>query len=133
MVTSETGADRPVGDDPAPRHRGRLGYVVIAVVCAAAAMGWAYVMGTMGGSPGITAQTVTFRVLDDSTVRIGYTVSKGKDRQVRCVLRALDARFNEIGRREVDLPRGTDHVRRTDRITTSARATAAEVHDCHPL
>lgn len=133
MATSETEADRPMGDGPAPRHRGPLGYVVIAVVCAVAALGWAYVMGTMGGSPGITAQTVSYRVLDDSTVEIGYSVRKSKDRPVRCELRALDERFREIGRREVDLPRGTDQVRRTDRIATSARATAAEVHDCHPL
>jgi hypothetical protein len=103
------------------------------VVVAVAAFGWAYVMANVGQTPGIVAQTVAFRVIDDRTVEIDYTVTKPTDRTVRCALRAVDVNFAEVARVEITVPRGTGHVTRDERLRTSARATSAQVTDCAPV
>jgi uncharacterized protein DUF4307 len=130
---SETTVAAP--SDP-PRRRGfglRLGYVIIGVVVAVAAFGWAYVMANVGQTPGIVAQTVAFRVIDDRTVEIDYTVTKPTDRTVRCDLRAVDVNFAEVARVEITVPSGTAHVTGDERLWTSARATSAQVTDCVPV
>jgi hypothetical protein len=125
MATCETSDTRA----PAPR-RFRPAYAIIGVVVAVAAFGWAYVVANVGQTPGIVAQTVTFRVLDDHAVEIDYSVTKPTDRAVRCVLRALDVNFAEVARAEVTVPSGTAHVARHQQLRTSARATSAQVKDC---
>lgn len=124
MATSDTDAIAR-----APR-RLRPAHAIIGVVVAVAAAGWAYVMANVGQTPGIVAQTVAFRVIDDHAVEIDYSVTKPTDREVRCVLRALDVNFAEVARVEITVLGGTAHVAREQLLRTSARATSAQVMDC---
>jgi uncharacterized protein DUF4307 len=124
MATSDTDV---IARSP---RRFRPAYVIIGVVVAVAAAGWAYVVANVGQTPGIVAQTVAFRVLDEHAVEIDYTVTKPTDREVRCVLQALDVNFAEVARVQVTVPRGSGHVAGEQLLRTSARATAAQVRDC---
>ncbi|RAY14363.1 DUF4307 domain-containing protein [Actinomadura craniellae] len=120
-----TSADTETG----PR-RGRLGYVVIGLVVAVAAAGWAFVMANAGRTPGISAETVAFKILDDSAVELKYRVAKPKDRAVRCVLDAIDRNFAPVARTETVIPAGVSEVERTVTLRTTKRANAARVKDC---
>jgi hypothetical protein len=111
-------------------RRGRLGYVVIGIVVAICAAGWAIIMAHAGQRPGIAEQTITYRVVDDSTVQIHYSVSKPKGKRVRCVVDALDRDFVQVASMEVTIPPGTSTVERTDTLHTTGRANAARVKDC---
>jgi hypothetical protein len=124
MAMSEPGTRGSV-----PR-RFRPAYLIIALVVGIAAFGWASVMAHVNQTPGIVAQTLTFRVLGDSRVEINYSVTKPRDRPVRCVVRAVDVDFAEVAHTEILIPSGTEHVNRTEQLRTSARATAAQVKDC---
>ena len=113
-----------------PRRRFRPAYVIIGVVAAVAALGWAYVMAHVGQTPGIVAQTITFSVLSDHAVEIDYTVTKPTGSTVRCVLQAVDVNLAEVAHTEITVPGGTAHVARLARLSTSSRATSAQVKDC---
>lgn len=140
MTMSEAGSgpadDTATGDgatgDGAPRRRGRLGYIMIALIAGTAAVGWAFVMGTMTGSPGITAQTIAYRMVDGSALEITYSVDKPRDQQVRCRVRAINAHYAEIGAREVTVPAGVKRVQRTERLPVTDRVAAAGIRDCRP-
>jgi hypothetical protein len=116
-----------------PPRRFRPAYLVIGVIVGLAAFGWAYVMAHVNQTPGIVAQTITYQVLSDSRVEINYSVTKPKDRDVRCIVRAVDVDFAEVAHTEVVVPHGTGHVNRTAELQTSARATAAHVYGCEAL
>jgi hypothetical protein len=127
MAMSDTEAGTPA------RRRFSPAYLVIGVVAAVAAFGWAYVMAHVNQTPGIVAQTVTFRVVSDSRVEINFSVTKPRDSKVRCVLHAVDTDFADVARAEVLVPAGTKRFSATRQVETSARATAAQVKDCVSL
>lgn len=128
-IDSAVVTDPPGAAEPGPQ-RGRLGYIVIGVVVAVAAAGWAFVMGNMDQRPGIAVQTTAFTVVDDSSVRITYSVAKRNGQELRCVVDALDADHAEVGRLEVSIPAGVTQVQRTDTVRTSGKAVAARVKEC---
>ncbi|MCW2901640.1 MAG: hypothetical protein JWO67_3905 [Streptosporangiaceae bacterium] len=127
MAMSDTGTRAPAARRFSPA------YLVIGLVVAVAAFGWAYVMAHVNQTPGIVAETLTYRVVSDAKVEINYSVTKPKDRVVRCAVRAVDTNFAEVANTEVIIPRGTSYVNRTQQLQTTARATAAQVKDCAAL
>jgi hypothetical protein len=127
MAMSDTEAGTPTRRRLTPAH------LVIGVVAAVAAFGWAYVMAHVDQTPGIVAQTVTFRVVSDSRVEINFSVTKPRDSNVRCVVHAVDADFADVASAEVLVPTGTRRFNATRTLRTSARATAAQVKDCATL
>lgn len=117
----------------APRRRvptGLAGYVIIGVVVAAAALGWAVVIANWSGSPGVAAQVIAYRITGDDAVELTYEIAKPARTPVRCVLVAYDDAHAEVARDTVLAPAGTGHVTRTQSLPTSARATAVEIRDC---
>ncbi|GAA2080860.1 DUF4307 domain-containing protein [Actinomadura alba] len=124
MATSDTEASAPTRRRLGPAH------LVIGLVAALAAFGWAFVMANVNQTPGIVAQTITFRVLSDSQVEINFSVTKPRDSSVRCVVHAVDTDFAEVAREEVVVPSGTERLHTTRQLRTSARATAAQIKDC---
>ena len=119
---------------PAPaRRRGNLGLVIIGLVCAVCAGGWAVIMANVGQRPGIAKQTITYSVLSDSAVRITYSVSKGQGDTVKCVVDAFDTDFAVVGKQEITVPAGQKSVTRTDTLPTSKRATGARVQSCQKV
>lgn len=119
--------------DQRPRRGGRLGLAVIGVVVAICSVGWAIVMAHVGQVPGISTQTITYRIVDDSTVEIRWQVAKPSGKPVRCVVDALDARFAPVAKQEVIVPAGRSHVERTDILRTTRRAAAARVKECRTI
>ncbi|GAA2604422.1 DUF4307 domain-containing protein [Actinomadura fulvescens] len=118
---------------PTTSRRGRLGLVVIGLLAAVCAGGWAIIMANVGQQPGIAKQTISYSVLSDSAVRIKYSVSKGEGDEVRCVVDAFDTDFAVVGKQEITVPPGTGTLTRTDVLTTTKRATGARVESCRKV
>jgi hypothetical protein len=97
------------------------------------AAGWAVIMAHVGQTPGISAQTITFTVMNDSSVQIRYAVAKPKGDEVRCVVDAYDTDFAVLAQREIIVPPGTSEITRSETLQTSRRATGARVRDCHTV
>ncbi|GAA4106379.1 MULTISPECIES: DUF4307 domain-containing protein [Actinomadura] len=116
-----------------PRRGGRLGYVLIGLLAAVMAVGWAVVMANVGQTPGIAAQTITFSIVNDSSVQIRYQVAKPKDSEVRCVVDAFDTDFAVVAHKEITVPPGTSELKRSDTLQTSRRATGARIKDCREI
>jgi hypothetical protein len=130
--TAGTGRDEePAGGKPV--RRGRLGYIVIGLLVAVSAAGWAVIMGHANNTPGIASQTITYEVLDDSTVRIRYAVAKAEGDVVQCTVDAFDTDFSIVATSRITVPAGTDKLTRTDTLRTTQRATGARVKDCRKV
>jgi hypothetical protein len=119
--------------DRRPRRGGRLGYVVIGLVVALCAVGWGVIMSNAGQTPGIVRQTISYKVVDDSTVRLRWQVAKPSGDRVRCVIDAVDVNFAPVAEREVIVPAGRSGLERTDVLQTTRRATAARVRECRTM
>jgi hypothetical protein len=130
VVTSSPASDSTIGSRAERSRPGRIASLVIGVVVATAAIGWAILIANWSGSPGVTAQVIAFRVVATDAVVLTYEVSKPESSAVRCALVAYDEQHGEVARTETIVPTGVGHVVRTQRLRTSARATAATVRDC---
>ncbi|SEG45863.1 protein of unknown function [Thermomonospora echinospora] len=119
--------------DRRPRRGGRLGYVIIGLVVAVCAVGWAVIMANAGRTPGISQQTITYRILDDSRVEVRWQVAKPSGKRVRCLVDAVDVNFAPVAEREVIVPAGQSTLKRTDLLQTTRRATAARVKECRTM
>jgi hypothetical protein len=72
-----------------------------------------------------------YHVIDDRTVDVSYLVERPSDREVTCVIRALDRSFATVGRIEVRVPASNvSSVNRTTRLRTTGRAVTGEVQSC---
>jgi hypothetical protein len=131
-ATGAGGGDGASGGSPA-RRGGRLGYLVIGLVVAVAAGGWAVIMGHANNTPGIASQTITYDVVDDSTVQVRYAVAKAKGDVVRCTVDAFDTDFTIVATSQITVPAGTEKLSRTDTLKTTKRATGARVKDCRKV
>jgi hypothetical protein len=112
---------------------GWLGWIVIGFPAAVLAAGWAVIMAHIGQTPGISAETITYSVLDDSSVQIRYAVAKPKGDAVRCVVDAYDTDFAVVAQREITVPAGTSEITGSETLQTSRRATGARVKDCRKV
>lgn len=100
--------------------------VALAVATTAAVMGYSNL-----GSPPIQGKAVTFRVLDDSSVRITVEVSRDHPRRAAvCVVRARGLSGSEVGRKEILVPPQDGMSYRQTVLTTSERPVTGEVYGC---
>ncbi|MGH3243353.1 MAG: DUF4307 domain-containing protein [Spirillospora sp.] len=120
------------GPGTATSRRGRAGLVVIGVVAALAAGGFGIITAYAGQTPGIVAQTVTYKITDTSVV-IDYTVAKSKGDEVRCTVDAFDEKFVVLGAKEVTVPAGKSSVEATETLQTPRRANGARIHECRSV
>ncbi|MEW2357343.1 DUF4307 domain-containing protein [Spirillospora sp. NPDC029432] len=130
---AENGGDGGSGDGAPARRAGKLGYILIGLLVAVAAGGWAIIMGHANNTPGIAAQTITYKVVDDSTVQVRYAVAKAEADVVRCTVDAFDTDFAIVATSTVTVPAGTENLSRTDTLQTTRRATGARVKDCRKV
>ncbi|MBO2446922.1 DUF4307 domain-containing protein [Actinomadura barringtoniae] len=112
---------------------GKVGLVVIGLITAVCAGGWAFVMANVGQRPGIEQQTIAYTVLSDASVKVTYSVAKDKKDEVRCVVDAFDKDFAIVAHKEITVPRGTKGDTWTETLPTSRRATGARVQGCHTV
>jgi Domain of unknown function (DUF4307) len=109
--------------------RRRVGIAVLAVLVAAA-VGW-FAWASYSGRQSATGTDVGFVVVDDSTVRVTFDVTKPKDATARCTLEAMDSGFGVVGTVQVRVG-PSDHgvVRQTATVRTTNRATTGRVTSC---
>ncbi|MFI0482480.1 DUF4307 domain-containing protein [Actinomadura sp. 9N215] len=134
MTTSATEPATPAepGRGPAQSLRGRAGLVVVGLVAALAAGGFGIIAAYAGQTPGIVAQTVTYKIADTS-VELDYSVAKSKDDEVRCTVDAFDEKFTVLAAQEVSVPAGKSSVKGTATLRTPRRATGARIHGCRAV
>ena len=77
---------------------------------------------------------VAFDVVDDDLVRVRFEVFGSEGENVRCLVRAADARYGDVGQVEVDLgPLPARGQAATVEVRTVAPAASASVRTCVPL
>lgn len=112
-----------------PRNRRRpLGYVVIGVLAALLAAGWAAMTGEWTGS--VTAELVAFRTGSDNSMTVTFDVYKPRDKAATCRLEVIDRYHDQVGHADVGIPAGKSTTRVTVRVPATARPVAAEVTGC---
>jgi len=100
----------------------------IAIVLGSAIAVWFGLASTLG-KPSWT--TLSYHVVDDRTVDVTYLVSRPSDRNVSCVIRAMDKGFATVGLLGVDIPGSESRsVKLTTRIHTTTRAVTGVVKSC---
>jgi len=122
-------------DDVAARYarppRRRLGWLLGALGVLAAVGAFALVAGSLLDTD-VRWQDVSFEVVDDELVQVRFEVYAGEGDRVRCLVRAADARYGDVGQVEVDLgplPSGGAAGRTVD-VRTVAAAASASVRTC---
>lgn len=101
------------------------GVVILGVIIA-------FVAYRQYGLQDIQPDQLGYDVIDDSTMTIRFKVTREHpDQPVVCVVRAMDADTNEVGRREVLIP-GSDSgtVELTTTLRTTARAGNGSIYGC---
>jgi hypothetical protein len=125
-VTGQRRLRIPPGTD-----RRRLGWSVagaVVGVVAAAVIGWWLLRGE---SDRITATTTAYKVQSDTSVTVGFDVSRPPGLAVTCTVRAIDGHFTVVGTTSVPLPDSADRVVHQEAtIRTTTRAVTAVVQDC---
>lgn len=122
-------ADR-YGRRPA-RIPARLRYLVGVVVVVGIGVVLAVVAYRNLGSQPIEAEQTSFTVVDDSTVRVTFSVTRDHpERAADCIIRARARTGEETGRREVYVPAADGVVQRTTTLRTVRRAVTGEVFGC---
>ncbi|MEZ0073436.1 DUF4307 domain-containing protein [Planotetraspora sp. GP83] len=115
-----------------PAGPGRfLAYLIIGAIVAIIAGGWGYVMVAARGNPEVRAEVIAFDASAPTSAQITFSVHKPADREATCRLRAVDTQHIEVGSREIDVPRGKSDLAFTERLKTSAQATAVHVQYCN--
>ena len=113
---------------PAPGTGRWWVFGTVAIVLAVAGISW---VSLHDAGNRITATTVAYDVINDSSVRISFDVTRPPQLSVTCTLRAIDGHFGVVGSADVAIPpggEGTTHHVAT--IRTAARAVTGVVQDC---
>jgi hypothetical protein len=79
----------------------------------------------------ITATTTGYKVESDTSVSVGFDVSRPPGLAVTCTVRALDGRFGVVGSADIVIPPEGDRVVHQEKtLRTTTRAVTGFVQDC---
>ncbi len=79
----------------------------------------------------ISATTVGYRVVDDTSVFVAFDVSRPPGLAVTCTIRAMDGHFTAVGSASVPIPATGDQVvHQESTVRTTTRAVTGVVQDC---
>ncbi|WP_344449917.1 DUF4307 domain-containing protein [Actinocorallia aurantiaca] len=122
-------------EQPKKRSVGTLiGYGVIGLFVALCMVGWAVVMGNAGdgrsGIHGIAGRTISYDVQSESSVQVTFQILKPEDARVACTVRAQAVDGFIVGQQEVVAEPGKSTSSQMIYLSTSRKATTAEVVDC---
>ncbi|MEV5278429.1 DUF4307 domain-containing protein [Streptomyces sp. NPDC051994] len=99
-----------------------LGAVLLGVV---GWIGYDYV-----GGQSLSAQVIKFKVVSDTSVEVHLEVVKAKDAKGTCTLRAQRTSGDDVGRADFRFDEPVKQVDKVVTITTTSRATAADLVSC---
>ncbi len=110
-----------------PRRAVLVGAAAAVLVATVAWFGWA----AYSGRDSATGTDVGFVVVDDSSVRVTFDVTRPKDKTAVCTVQALDTGFAVVGTVQVSVgPSASSVVRTTATVRTTNRATSGQVNGC---
>lgn len=117
------------------RHGGRPWWrrpgPLVAALLGGALLTAYFVWVAVAQSSGPSATEISYRIVDDTTAEIRYSVTRSPGTAVRCTVQALDDASTEVGLARVDIPAGTERdVEQTTDVRTTARAVTVGVQGC---
>lgn len=120
--------DERYGRGRATGRRGALVAGIVAIVLAVAGTAWFAIATTLDD---VRADGVSFTVVDEHTVEVGFQVSGPADREIACAVEALDEEFGVVGWRVVVYEATGERTRvMSERVPTIAAATTGLVNSC---
>lgn len=114
---------------PAP---GTLRWWVIGTIGVGLGVAWAIWWG-LSATVGLPSfQTVGYKVVDDQSVRVTFSVHSPDGAAVTCRVQALARDFSTVGTLDVPIPASADaDSQRTVTVRTTTRAVTGEVRTCN--
>ncbi|AYG80825.1 hypothetical protein DWB77_02963 [Streptomyces hundungensis] len=113
-------------DQRADRKLKIVGAALAAVLIAVVAwIGFDYV-----GGQSLSAQVIKFKVVSDTSVEVHLEVVKDKNAKGTCTLRAQQTSGDDVGRADFRFDEPVKQIDRVVTITTTSRATAADLVSC---
>ncbi|RCH67966.1 DUF4307 domain-containing protein [Streptomyces sp. SDr-06] len=82
------------------------------------------------GGQSLSAQVIKFKVVSDTSVEVHLEVVKDKDAKGTCTLRAQQTSGDDVGRADFRFDEPVKQVDKVVTITTTSRATAADLVGC---
>ena len=88
-------------------------------------------LGLANSVGAITWTDTDYRVIDDSSVEVGFDVHRDPDREVVCTVVAQDAAHGVVGVLEVPVPAGVERsIHQQVLVRTASRAVGGSVRGC---
>ncbi|CAM5545695.1 DUF4307 domain-containing protein [Streptomyces xanthochromogenes] len=82
------------------------------------------------GGQSLSAQVIKFKVVSDTSVEVHLEVTKDKNARGTCTLRAQQTSGDDVGRADFRFDEPAKQVDKVVTITTTSRATAADLVGC---
>lgn len=111
-------------------RRPPVGLLAALVVLVVAFLGWVVWAALQAADADVRWRTIGYTDVSDTSVTVSFDVFKDAGTSVSCLVRALDAKSNEVGRAEVPIDRGRSDVHVVYTLPVTERPTAAEVTSC---
>jgi hypothetical protein len=131
-VSTATALEARYGRTPQRRRRGRLIAVLAAAGVLIVVVAWGVWVGLLGPAAGLDSRTLGYTVQPgDAAVEIRYEVTVDAGRTASCALQAMNADFETVGWKIVDLgasENGTRHF--TDVLRTSEPPVTGLIYRC---
>ena len=118
---------RPSLPRPAP---GTTKWWVIGTLGIAAATALAIWFGLASTLGRPSWETVGYKILDDQTVSVTFSVHRSGGTALTCTVEALARDFSPVGTARVDVPAGSDDTTQTVTLRTASRAVTGQVRSC---
>ncbi|GAA1958368.1 DUF4307 domain-containing protein [Microbacterium deminutum] len=126
--TTQDMLDERYGRGRSPRRRAAI---VIGLVVALVAVGLFAWMTVSNSLDAVSADTTSYEVVDEHSVRLDFQISGPVGRSVACALEAQDEQHGVVGWRVVEYPASDLHARAFHEvIPTTALATTGFVNAC---
>ncbi|MDH4353307.1 MAG: DUF4307 domain-containing protein [Actinomycetota bacterium] len=113
-----------------PGRRTPVGLLVSLGILVAAFLGWVVWAGLQQADQDVRWRTVGYRDASDTQVVVEFDVFGQPGRRVSCVVRALDARGNEVGYAEVPVTPDASDAHVVYALPVTSRPISAEVVRC---
>ena len=134
--TPSTGTPPAAAPEPAPpsaaaARRPSRWWGITGGVLAAALVIAVTGYSTLHTAQQVTATTIGYKVLGDTSVRVSFDVSRPSDQPVTCTIQAMDGSFSVVGSAQLAIPTGGERtVHQVAEVRTASRAVTGNVTDC---
>ena len=118
---------------PEPRRVHRTVLITVGVVAAALAVAYVVWVALFHANQPVRAGLESYRVMSDRSVEVVIRVVKDSDVAAVCLVRARSRDGVEVGRQEIEIPRGPEDEVRSITLTTTGRAITGELLGCEPI